>query len=172
MRNSEKTISANSKGIVIYYGDNKKHMFASYQNDYVKKVQIEGTTKYQSLESFNFNERQEKIYSKLVYGLEAYSELEIKKLSTKLKKRIIVNYTITQKLLNRWKQEIINEMVDGFLCRMFPKSKAAKQMVSQKGYDDNIECTISFRELGVSDKSIANKLIEFGLLPKNFFNLV
>ena len=40
MRNSDKTISANSKGITIYYGDNKKHMFISY--DYVKKIQIEG----------------------------------------------------------------------------------------------------------------------------------
>ena len=170
MRNSDKTISANSKGITIYYGDNKKHMFTSYS--YVKKIQIEGTTKYQKLESFDFNERQEKIYSKLVYGLEAYTNQELNKLSTSLKKRIIVNYTITRKLLNRWKQEIVNEQIDSLFSTKFPKSKVARQMVSQKGYDDSIECTISFKDLGISRKTIAIKLMEFGLLPKNFFNLV
>lgn len=170
MRNSDKTISANSKGITIYYGENKKHMFTSY--DYVKKVQIQGTTKYQKLESFDFNERQEKIYSRLVHGLEAFSNYELNKLSSSVKKRIIVNYTITQKLLNRWKQEIVNEEVNSLFSAKFPKSKTARQMISQKGYDDSIQCTISFKDLGISRKAIANKLIEFGLLPENFFNLV
>lgn len=168
--NQEKTVSANSQGVVISYGDVKKHQFIRYDS-YVKKVQIEGTTKYQKLESFEFNETQQRIFSTLVYGFNFIPDEQIKRLPQPIKKRIIVNYTIARKFLNRWKQEIINEMVDSFLCRMFPKSKTAKQMVSEKGYDDNLECTISFRELGISDKSVANKLIEFGLLPKNFFNL-
>ena len=169
--NQEKTVSANSQGLVISYGDVKKHQFIRYDS-YVKKVQIEGTVKYQKLESFEFNKTQQRIFSTLVYGFEFMSDDQIKKLPEPIKKRIIVNYTITRKLLNRWKQEIINETVDGFLCTMFPKSKITKQMVSQKGYDDNLKCTISFKELGISNKSVANKLIEFGLLPKNFFNLV
>ena len=50
MRNSEKTISANSKGIIVSYGDVKKHMFASYnRSEYVRKIQLGGTKKYQKI---------------------------------------------------------------------------------------------------------------------------
>ena len=50
--NSEKTISANSNGIVISYGDANKHQFVNYQskNAHVSKIQTEGTVKYQKIE--------------------------------------------------------------------------------------------------------------------------
>jgi len=169
--NQEKTVSANSQGVVISYGDVKKHQFIRYDS-YVKKIQIEGTVKYQKLESFEFNETQQRIFSTLVYGFEYIPNEQIKKLPEPIKRRIIVNYTIARKLLKRWKQEIINETINSFFSKTFPKSKVAKQMISQNGYDDDLECTITFKELGVSERSIANKLIEFGLLPQNFFNLV
>jgi hypothetical protein len=168
--NQEKTVSANSKGVIISYGDVKKHQFVRYDS-YVRKIQIEGTVRYQKLESFEFNETQQRIFSTLVYGFEVIPDEQIKKLPAPIKKRIVANYAITNKLLNRWKQEIINEMVDGFLSKMFPKSKVTKQMIGLKGYDDTLKSTISFKELGISERSIANKLIEFDLLPKNFFNL-
>lgn len=165
---SDKTVSANSKGIVICYGDNKKHMFSPYRNSYVKKIQLDGSANYQR----TFNPTQEKLYSKIMYGFSYYEDRHIAKMSNLEKKNIKTNYTIAHKLLNRWKQEIINELVDGFLLKLFPKSTTAKKMVSVKGYDDDFECTISFKDLGISETAIANKLVEFNLLPKNFFNLV
>jgi len=168
MRNSDKTISANSKGIVISYGDVNKHQFVNY--NYVKKIQLEGTTKYQKIES-ELNPIQEEIYFKTVYGLSAYSENEIKTMSKGKKQSIIINYTKVQRLLNRWKQEIINESVNSLFSKLFPRSKTAKQITSVNGYDDDIKVTISFRKLGISEKKIASKLYEHHLLPKNFFNL-
>lgn len=173
MKNSEKTISANSRGIVISYGDSNKHMFVNYQTPkYVEKIQLNGTRKYQREEFFYFTPVQKDLYQKTVYGFSAYSKEELSKMSKAKKFKIMMSYTKTQRLLNRWKQEIVNEVVDSFLLKMFPKSSVAKTMVAEKGYDDNIECNMSFRELGVSQKKVINKLIEFGMLPQNFFNLV
>jgi hypothetical protein len=122
-------------------------------------------------ELFQFNTTQKDLYQKIVYGFSAYTKEEILTMSKSKKYKVTVAYTKAHRILNRWKQEIVNEAVDVIFLRMFPKSVLAKQMVSEKGYDDNLECTISFKDLGVSKKDIANKLIEFGLLPENFFNL-
>jgi hypothetical protein len=65
MRNSEKTISANSKGIVITYGDVNKHMYTSYGNSYVKKVQLEGTSKYQNVQTHSLTPIQKELYFKM-----------------------------------------------------------------------------------------------------------
>lgn len=171
MRNSDKTISANSKGIVIYYGENKKHMFASYLNTHIKKIQLEGTTRYQKLEE-DFNPRQQELYGIITRGFSYYEEKELIRMPKSQRIKIKIDYSRAKTLLNRWKQEIINETVDGFFINMFPKSKTAKQFANCKGFDDSIECTISFRDLGISDYLVARKLVEFKLLPQNFFNLV
>lgn len=145
-------------------------MFIKYEH--VQKIQLEGTKKYQSIETFYLNPLQKDLFEKLVYGFSAYSKLELDHMSKSKKMRIKIDYTKAQRILNRWKQEIVNESIDLLFLRMFPKSKTVKQIVSEKGYDDNLECTISFKDLGISKKQVVNKLIEFGLLPENFFNLV
>ena len=49
--NTEKSISANSNGIIISYGDANKHQYMKYETPtYVKKIQLEGTVKYQKIE--------------------------------------------------------------------------------------------------------------------------
>jgi hypothetical protein len=69
--NPNKTISANSKGITITFGDVNKHRFVYYNNnnDVVKKIQQKGTVKYQTVEEFGFNKIQQKLYAEAVYGL-------------------------------------------------------------------------------------------------------
>jgi len=86
--------------------------------------------------------------------------------------RIITRCEIVQRVINRWKQEIVNEKVDGFLLRLFPKSPVVKAMVETKGYDDSIKSKLSFKDLQLDQYKIAKKLVEEKLLPKNFFNLV
>ena len=101
-----------------------------------------------------------------------HTKEEIVAMSKSKKHRVTIAYTKAHRILNRWKQEIVNETIDTLFLKMFPKSKTAKQFVSEKGYDDNIQCIIPFKDLGISKKQIASKLIEFGLLPENFFNLI
>ena len=173
--NSEKTISANSKGIIISYGDVNKHMFTHYESKYsfINKIQIEGTTKYQKIsETKQFTFLQQEMYEKIVYGFAAYTKEELVSMSKTKKFSVTIAYTKAHRLLNRWKQEIINEQMNTLLVKIFPNSPIIKQMLSVNGYDDNLDAkNILFKDLGISKQAIATKLIEFGFLPNNFYQL-
>jgi len=172
MKNSNKSVSANSKGIVISYGDSNKHMFVNYQTpQHVEQIQIYGS-KRRTEDTIVLNSKQKDLFQKVVYGFSAYSKEEMANMSNAKKFKVKMTYAKAHRILNRWKQEIVNETVDTLFLTLFPKSSITKAMISEKGYDDSLDCVISFKELGVSKKSVLNKLIEFGLLPKNFFNLV
>jgi hypothetical protein len=173
MRNSEKTISANSKGIVVSYGDVNKHMFTSYnRSEYVRKIQLEGTKRYQKIEVVELNPHQTDLYHKIVYGFTACTNEELNVMSTSKRMEIKKSYTIAQRIFNRWKQNVINENINSLFSKLFPSSPVTKAMVCTNGYDDTLDCShISFRELGITRKQIIDKLIEFNLLPQNFYNL-
>jgi hypothetical protein len=176
--NTEKTISANSNGIVISYGDANKHQFMRYERTtpaYVKKIQIEGTAKYQKIEEeVKLSPKQKDMYSKLVYGFKAYTKEEIASMSEKKKIDVTVRYTKAQRILRNWKQDLTFSFIDNLLSALFPKSPITKAMCETKGHIDNVdkEEEISFKDLGINQQQIINKLIEFGLLPKNFYQLV
>lgn len=172
--NSDKTISANSKGIIVSYGDVNKHMFTHYESRYsfINKIQVEGTSKYQQTsETKHFSFLQQEMYDKIVYGFSAYTREEVQGMSKSNRFRITSTYTKAHRLLNRWKQEIINQKMDSLLIKLFPNSPVIKQMVSVDGYDDNLTVKTTFKELGITREAIANKLIEFGFLPTNFYQL-
>jgi len=173
--NAEKAISANSKGIVISYRDVNKYQFIRYEStSYVKNIQISGTVKYQKIQpEENFNEKQRDLYQKTVYGFKAYSKEELNALNEKSKQQIIVNYTKVQRILNKFKQDVLYKTVDNFLLAMFPKSNIVKQFTSVSGHlkEPVLEEEFTFDELGISKFAIVNKLMEYSLLPKNFYQL-
>ena len=55
MRNPHKTVSANSKGIVVSFGDVNKHKFIKYEPTAVEQIQLYGTVKYQKIEQVGCN---------------------------------------------------------------------------------------------------------------------
>lgn len=169
MYNPNKTISVNSKGLVITFTDKNKHQFVKFER---KNVLRNMPVKYQEIEEPVFNSRQQKIYSEAMYGLSVYSEEEIRRLPKPVVIKIIARCNTVQTLLNRWKQEITNEKVDGLLTKLFPKSPIVKQFTAVKGFDDTIKNNMSLKELGLTPKIIAEKLLSLKLLPQNFFNLV
>lgn len=172
MHNPNKTVSANSKGIVVSFGDVNKHRFIKYESAAVQQIQLYGTVKYQKIEHPGFNTIQEKLYAEALYGLNFYTKEELKKMPAEKKRNVIVLYTRVQKLLNRWKQEIICDQVDTLLLAMFPRSPFIKAMSEAKYYDKDLDCTLSLRDLGVTDqKLIAERLVQAKLLPYNFFKL-
>jgi hypothetical protein len=167
--NPEKTISANSKGMVISYRDQNKTSFVKYE--VVDKIQLEGTSKYQQMVKY-FTPQQKDLYQKVVYGFKAYTPEEIASMSEKTKINVTVTYTKAQRVLRKWKQDILFDNINGMLAILFPKSKIVKQFIETKGYtEEDKESFISFKQLGIPQEKIAEKLIEFGLLPKNFFQL-
>ena len=78
MYNPNKTISANSKGIVVSFGDVNKHKFIKYEFTAVTQIQLSGTVKYQKIEHSGFNPTQEKLFAEAMYGLNFYTAAEIK----------------------------------------------------------------------------------------------
>lgn len=174
--NSEKTVSANSNGIVISYGDANKHQFMRYETpSHIKKIQLNGTVKYQAIEmNTPFSPKQKDLYSKVVYGFKAYTKEEFESMTETTKLNVSIVYTKAQRIIRNWKQDVIFSNLDKFLLSLFPNSPIIKQMSETDGHLDVIskEDEIPFKDLGIKQDQIANKLIEFGLLPKNFYQLV
>ena len=172
MHNPNKTVSANSKGIVVSFGDVNKHRFIKYESAVVKQIQLYGTVKYQKIEHPGFTAIQEKLYAEALYGLNFYTAQELKSMPAEKKRSVIVLYTRVQKLLNRWKQEIICKQVDSLLTALFPNSPIIKFISENEYYDKDLECPLSLRDLGItSEITIAEKLVQAKLLPYNFFKL-
>lgn len=134
-------------------------------------IQQYGKVKYQPVEKPIFNKEQQRLYAEVIYGLTIFKPEEISKLSPKRKYEIVTTFKKSQKILNEWKQEIINVKINGFLSKMFPKSKIVNQIISINGYDETSKCKHSFKELGLTQEMIAKKLVECGVLPNNFFQL-
>lgn len=167
--NPHKTVTANSKGIIICFGDANKHMFSPYENRVVVENQAK---KSQDLDKPAFNKLQQKLYAETVYGLGYYSQEAVKEMSKAKRQRVLAKYAKAQRILNRWKQEIVYERVDRLLLELFPNSPITKILVDAKGYDRENRETHSFKELGLKQEDVAKKLMDANLLPKNFFQLV
>lgn len=168
MRNNQnKTISVNSKGIVISYTDSNKHMFVKFENQDVPKRSFN----YQEIEKPTFNEKQHKMYSEALYGLSIYPESMVAKMPKKILMKIVTRCETVQRVINRWKQEIVNDKMDLFLTTTFPKSPIVKQMIGIEA-DDTIRCNFSLKDLDLNQEKIAKKLVSLNLLPLNFFDLI
>lgn len=169
--NPNKTVSANSRGIVISFRDVNKHRFFPYENLHVEEIQTKGKVSYQKVTTSTFNKVQQQLYAETVYGLSYYHEKDLKKMSKAKKQRVLSRYAKAQRILNRWKQEIVSETVDAFLLALFPNSKVTKALVETKGFDRQTHDSHSFKELGITQEDVAKKLIDVKLLPENFFQL-
>lgn len=170
--NQNKTISCNSNGMVISYGDVNKHQYVGY-SPYVSKIQLEGTTKYQKVDVV-LNPKQELMYQTLIYGFDIFTKEELSKMPERRKVNIKIGYTKAQRILQKWKQDMIFESLDSLLLSLFPKSSVVKSLVKTKGNSVDVpkEDYITFKEVGISDRQIINKLIENNILPQNFYQLV
>lgn len=166
--NPNKTISVNSNGIVISYIDNNKHQFIKFENQDAPRRM---PAKYQEIEKSVFNYTQQKLYSETLYGLNLYTEETISKMPRFRLIKILDTYNRAQKLINRWKQEIVNHKVDRLMLALFPKSPITKQFVETTGSDDTIKSKFSFKDLKLDQKKIADMLIKEGILPNNFYDL-
>jgi hypothetical protein len=172
MHNPHKTVSANSKGIIVSFGDVNKHKFIKYELTGVEQIQLYGTVKYQKIEQVGFNPIQERLYAEALYGLNFYTAEELKAMPAEKKRSIMVLYTRVQRMLNRWKQEIIWKQVDSLLISLFPRSPIIKFISENEYYDRDLECPLTLRDLGITSETlIAEKLIQSKLLPYNFFKL-
>lgn len=169
--NPNKIVTANSKGILISYGDESKLRYVPYKSKELADIQQFGKAKYQQLNQPVLNRTQRKLYAEVLYGIKSYDPTELMALSHKDVLRITSVHRRVQHFLNRWKQEIMDSKVNHLLSKLFPNSSTAKSMCSVKGYNRAYTVKYSFKDLGLSQETVASKLVEMGFLPKNFFEL-
>ena len=165
-KNQQKTASATSRGIIICYTDSKKHIYLNYD----RKIKTSSQPKYQEIEHSPLNQRQQKMYLEALYGTSIYSQESVNKMPRELIIKIETRASLVQKAINKWKQEIVNEGIDNLLSFVFPNSPVVKGMLNIPA-DDSIKCKFTFKELGLNQLKVAEKLVSLSLLPSNFFQL-
>lgn len=121
-----------------------------------------------------FNNYQNKLYKEALFGISNYTQEEIKKLSYQEQNRIVKANRKAQSVLNIWKQELCNNIINSLFKNLFPNSPVTKELTEEFGnvVDANYKNFLTFKQLGVSKKEIVYKLIKHDVLPKNFFELV
>lgn len=121
-----------------------------------------------------FNSYQNKLYKEALFGISNYTQEEIKKLSYQEQNRIVKANRKAQSVLNIWKQELCNNIINSLFKNLFPNSPVTKELTGEFGnvVDASYKNFLTFKQLGVSKKEIVYKLIKHDVLPKNFFELV
>ena len=128
------------------------------------------------------SEYQHQLYKTAVLGLKAFSKKELYKMSIATKKKIVEFYKKAQVILNRWKQQLVNEMFEQLCsidCIKFeynPFQKVFDETVigiKKFGHqvDDTVECTLTFAQLKISREQVIQKLIDERILPSNFYQI-
>jgi len=113
------------------------------------------------------------LYNRAIYGLSTYSPEEVVIMLPEKRKRIIQIHKKTQKILNLWKQEIVNILANKIFTDIFPNTEFTKCLVEFYGTEGDPEYinNMSFKLLKISKEQIITKLIESKILPKNFNEL-
>jgi hypothetical protein len=149
-----------------------QHNRAQYQNSVRPKYQ---DRKW-------ISEYQHQLYKTAVLGLKAFTKKELYRMSIATKKKIVEFYKKAQVILNRWKQQLVNEMFEQLCsidCIKFDYNPFQKVFddtvigVKKFGHqvDDTVECTLTFAQLKISREQIIQKLIDTGILPSNFYQI-
>lgn len=163
--------------MIIFYDQKDAPIKMVYEEKGLENLQLYGNKlngqSYQTRKSILFNQLQNKLYRRLIFGLEALNKTELQTMKKTEILKVQEDHERTKKVLNQWKNEITSSYVDKMFSEIFWHSDLAKEMVRYGQDPDavNDENTLSFKELGVTKKQIAVKLIQNGLLPVNFFYL-
>lgn len=145
----------------------KKKLSSEKVNEYNKGPMMKRKMSYEFDE---FNERQNFLYRRALFGLGVYTQEEQNRMHWDKKKRIVKVHERTQIILNLWKQEIANKKVCLFFANVFGKSKFIEPLLDNYT-DPGFKNTLDFKDLGVKKKHIVQKLIIEGILPKGFYQL-
>ena len=124
-------------------------------------LQLEKPVKrYSEYEKDVFNSYQNFLYKRALFGISIYSPDEVKIMHWDKRRRIENVNRHAQKVLNVWKQQIINTITNELLLRYFPtKSGLVKEIVTICGdyTDPTFINVIDFKSLGVTKQDVVDK---------------
>ena len=120
-----------------------------------------------------FNVYQNFLYKRAMFGLSVYSPEELEKMNPDKRNRVQKVHLRCQYVLNIWKQQICNQFTNNLLRTFFPTRDEAKLFFVKHAetVDPMFKNTLNFKDMGVRKEHIVQKLIQEGVLPKNFYSL-
>lgn len=120
-----------------------------------------------------YNEYQNFLYNRALFGLGVYSKEEVAVMHWDKKKRIIKVHKRAQTLINTWKQQIVNVLSNHLFKTIFPSSPITKEALEEFDIIDELYINkMSFRTLQIEKSEVVERFIVDGILPKNFNELV
>lgn len=173
--NPNKAVQATKNGIIISYADDKKSTMVHYDRTLIQQQQLHGkprSTRPLQPQDIPFNDIQQFVYRKALYGLAVYTPEDVKTMEPREKFAIIRTQRKAQHLINVLKIDTINQTVRDLFGKFFWNSDQGKEFVDDKHTDYNEVCNMSFKDLGINKHMIAQKLIDSKVLPADFFQLV
>jgi len=128
--------------------------------------------KYAEYEIDPYNQYQNFLYKRALFGLRMYSPEEIQQMTDVRRSRIVKLHKKAQKVLNLYKQETVNTFTNNLFIKLFPNSPITKALVGELNFTDSEYVNkMDFKVLGISKECIINRLIKEKILPKNFYEL-
>jgi len=120
-----------------------------------------------------YTDYQNHLYQCLIKGLDAFPKNQVDQMSEYKKAKITENHKICNLVLNKWKQQIINNKTNIIFETLFPNTALSKifYIKFKNSTDSKFECTLKFKDLGITKDDIIKKLIKCALLPSNFMNI-
>lgn len=121
-----------------------------------------------------YNEYQNFLYNRALFGLSVYPKEELETMHWDKKKRIIKVHKRAQTLVNLWKQEIVLALSNHLFTTIFPDSPITKELLGEElnGTDETYINKMSLKLLKISKEMVIERFIAEGILPKNFNELV
>jgi len=121
----------------------------------------------------SYSPHQNFLYNRALHGLSIYTPEEVVIMLPEKRKRILKVHKKAQKILNLWKQEVVNIAANKFFTNIFPDTEFTKCLVEFYGTEGDPDYInkMSFKMLQISKEQVIAKLIEHKILPKNFNEL-
>lgn len=141
--------------------------------EHLKQYMSEHQTEEPYYEQDPYTSYQNFLYRRALFGLSVYSVDEIKVMNSRKKMRIYKVHLRCQRILNIWKQQLINDFTNRLLERIFPGSENIKIFTEEfrDATDPEFINEIPFKDLGITKERIIEKLIKEKVLPFNFHSL-
>jgi hypothetical protein len=137
----------------------------------LREYQLNAGKTYIQYETDGYNQYQNYLYKRALFGLNALTKEELDTMCSKKKQRILNVYKRAQRVLNVFKQQVTNQYSNYIFQTLFPKSPWTEAMTAYSETDEKFINKLTFKDLNITKDDIITIFIAEGVLPKNFLSL-
>jgi hypothetical protein len=149
--------------------DNTKLEYSGNMSDY--QLHNQKRKHYVEYEKDGFNDYQNHLYKRALFGLSTFEQSELETMCSKKKMRISKVHKKAQRIINIYKQKLTIAYTNQLFESLFPNSPLTEYLLEETQIDNSMKNTLTFKELGITKDKIINLFISEGVLPKNFMNI-